>query len=73
MAKKRVRMSDQIRQAINASDRSRYRICKELGLSEATMSRFMNGTGGLSMECLDALGDLLDLNLQAPKARQKGG
>jgi hypothetical protein len=32
-------------------------------LSQATMSRFMNGKGLLSMEYLDALADLLDLNI----------
>jgi transcriptional regulator with XRE-family HTH domain len=63
MAKKRLRLSDQVRQAVEASGQSRYAICKALGLAQATMSRFMNGQGGLSMDCLDALADLLDLNI----------
>jgi hypothetical protein len=71
MAKKREKFSDQIRRAVDASGQSRYRICKALGLAEATMSRFMNGHGGLSMACLDDLADLLDLNL-APKPLKKG-
>ena len=63
MAEKREKLSDQVRWAVAASGRSRYSICKALGLAEATMSRFMNGRGGLSMDTLDALADLLDLNI----------
>jgi len=62
----RVRLSDQIRRAVDASGLSRYRICKTLGVAESTMSRFMTGKGGLSMEVLDALADLLQINL-APR------
>jgi transcriptional regulator with XRE-family HTH domain len=63
VAKKRAKLSDQVRRAVDASGRSRYAICKAVGLAEATMSRFMNGKGGLSMDSLDALADLLDLNI----------
>jgi hypothetical protein len=63
MAKKREKLSDQIRQAVDASGLSRYRICKTLDVAEATMSRFMNRQGGLSMAHLDALADLLDLDI----------
>ena len=55
------RFSDQIRDAVDASGMSRYRICKEIGLSQPTMSRFMAGRSGLSMESLDRLADLLGL------------
>jgi transcriptional regulator with XRE-family HTH domain len=63
VAKGREKLSDEIRRAVDASGRSRYAICKALGLAEATMSRFMNGQGGLSMDSLDALADLLGLNI----------
>jgi transcriptional regulator with XRE-family HTH domain len=53
--------SDQIRGAVEASGLSRYRICKEIGITESTMSRFMNAKGGLSMASLDRLADLLAL------------
>lgn len=74
MTKKRVTLSDQVRQAVEESGMSRYAICKTLGLSQATMSRFMSGKGGLSMDYLDALADLLDLNITAvePKTPKKG-
>ena len=31
---------------------SRYRICKMIGFSEATMSRFMKGKAGLSLQSI---------------------
>ncbi len=70
MSKKRIKLSDQIRRAVDASGISRYRISKELGISESTMSRFMAGLGGLSMEYLDALADLLEMNLAAVKPKR---
>ena len=42
------------------------------GVLRSTMSRFMSG-GGLSMEYLDALADLLDLHLAAGKQPKKKG
>ena len=39
------KLSDEIRDAVNASGMSRYAICKTLGIAEATMSRFMNDKG----------------------------
>ena len=59
MAEEAVNLSDQIRRAVDDSGLSRYRISKELGVAESTMSRFMSGKGGLSMEHLDALAELL--------------
>lgn len=52
---------------------SRYRICKEVGLDESTMSRFMNGHCGLALETIDALAELLGLELtvKKPKKRKK--
>jgi transcriptional regulator with XRE-family HTH domain len=73
MGKERVKLSDQIRRAVDASGLSRYRISKELGVAESTMSRFMSGQGGLSMDHLDALADLLDLNLKTGKRRRTKG
>ncbi len=69
MARRRVTLSDQVRAAVDASGLSRYRICKETGLSQAAMSRFMSGQGGLSMKALDRVADLLDLNITTGKRR----
>jgi transcriptional regulator with XRE-family HTH domain len=73
MARQRVKLSDQIRRAVDASGLSRYRICKKLGIAESTLSRFMSGQGGLSMEYLDALASLLNLSLSAGKRPKKKG
>ena len=67
MPKKREKLSDQIRRAVDGSGLSRYRICKEVGILQSVMSRFMNGQGMLSMERLDLLADLLDLNITTGK------
>jgi transcriptional regulator with XRE-family HTH domain len=73
MAKKRTKLSDEIRRAVEASGRSRYAICKELGILQSSLSRFMSGKGGLTMASLDALAELLDLHLATDKRPEKKG
>ena len=68
MNEQRIKLSDQIRQAVDASGMSRYRIAKELGISESTMSRFMAGSG-LLLDNLDALADLLEIDLDTRKGK----
>ena len=70
-------ISQQLREAIDASGLSRYRICKEINLPESTMSHFMGGDCGLSMATVDRLGELLGLTIVAqpasrPEKSQKG-
>ena len=66
-------LSAEIRATVDASGLTRYRIAKELGIAESTMSRFMSGKGGLSMDYLDRLADLLGLHIRVePKADGKG-
>ena len=69
MKKHRVKLSEEIRRAVDASGLSRYRISKTLGIAESTMSRFMAG-GGLSMKSIDSLAEVLDLHLEAGTSRQ---
>jgi len=64
-------ISEQLREAINASGMSRYRICKEIGLPESTMSHFMAGKCGLALTTVDRLGELLRLTIVAAKPRKK--
>jgi len=70
---KRATLTAQLRRAIDASQLSRYRICKEVEMSPATMSRFMSGKGGLSMEKLDRIGELLDLRIVSGKSKPAKG
>jgi transcriptional regulator with XRE-family HTH domain len=72
MAERSGTFSDQIRAAVDAAGMSRYRICVEIGISQATMSRFMTGRGGLSMEVLDRLAELLGLHVTAKRRKRKG-
>jgi transcriptional regulator with XRE-family HTH domain len=74
MAKQRVRFSDELRQAVDESGLSRYRICKELGVAESLLSRFMSAKGFLGQETIDALAELLDLHVAAgtPRRKKKG-
>jgi plasmid maintenance system antidote protein VapI len=63
------KLSDEIRDAVDASGMSRYAIAKALGVAESTMSRFMSGKGGLSMEYIDRLAALLGLHIVVRKGK----
>ena len=65
MKRKRMNMSDQIRKAVDACGVSRYRICKTTRLDQGTFSKFMSGQCGLSMQTLDALANVLGLDVVA--------
>ena len=76
MAKKRKRtnvLTDQLRQAIDESGITRYRISIESGISESTLSQFYNGHRGLSMEAMNALGECLDLEIVKRNKPSKKG
>ncbi len=65
MKRTRAKLSDQIRKAIADAPMSRYGICKAIGgYSEATMSRFMAGKAGLSLDVLDRIADVIGMNIQ---------
>ena len=66
------KLSDEIREAVNASGMSRYAIAKALGIAESTMSRFMSGKGGLSMEFIDRLADLLGIHVVVRPTKKQG-
>jgi transcriptional regulator with XRE-family HTH domain len=65
MSARRIKLSDQIRRAVDASGVTRYRIAKASGINHAAMSRFMAGKGGLSVKTLDALADVIGLDVVA--------
>jgi plasmid maintenance system antidote protein VapI len=72
--KKHIPLSDQVRQVIETSGKTRYVISKETGIGQDTLSLFVNGKRGLSMEVLDKLGEYLGLRVVAdmPDKRAKG-
>lgn len=74
MAKKRSnQLTDQLRQAIDDSKVTRYRIAKETGISESALAQFYNGHRGLSMEALNALGEFLQLKIVLGRKPTKKG
>ena len=72
MSKKRLKLSEQVRRAVDASSLSRYAICKAAGVDKAVVSRFMAGKVGLSIPTLDALANVLGLNIVAGGAAPTG-
>ena len=74
MAKKGTKpLTDQLRQAIDESGLTRYRIAKETGISESALSQFYNGHRGLSMGALNALGEYLQLRITLGRKPSKKG
>ena len=67
------RVLDAICDAIEASDKTRYRIAKDTGISQTQLSRLMSGERGLSIDALELLADYLGLEIiMRPKRRRKG-
>jgi hypothetical protein len=64
-------MSDAMRQAMDDSDDTLYRISKDSGLSYAVVHRFYTGRRGLTLETADQLADYLGLELK-PKNGRRG-
>ena len=74
MAKKRTDLlTDQLRQAIDDSGLTRYRLAKETGISESALGQFYNGHRGLSMEALNALGEYLQLRITLGRKPERKG
>ncbi len=66
------RILDAICEAIEASDKTRYRIAKDTGISQAHLSRLMSGERGLSIESAEKLADYLGLEIIIrPKRRRR--
>jgi transcriptional regulator with XRE-family HTH domain len=61
--KKKPLLSEQLKERVNASELSRYRISKESGVAQSTISGFMNGHRSLSLANIDKIGEVLDLEL----------
>jgi plasmid maintenance system antidote protein VapI len=70
MVKKPKKLSEQLRDAILTADKTRYRIAKETGLTEAGLSRFVNGVAGLSLDSIDKIGVCLGLEIK-PRTKHR--
>ncbi len=66
-------MADQLRQAIDDSGMTRYRIAQETGINEAALSKFYLGQRGLSMKALNKLGECLQLEIRLGRKPETKG
>jgi transcriptional regulator with XRE-family HTH domain len=64
---------DEIREAIKASEKSRYRLSQETGISQGQLSEFMAGTKGLSVESLELLAECLEVAITTKRLKRKKG
>ena len=71
MAKRRQPLSEQLRDAILDADVSRYRISQDTGLTEAALSRFVNGVAGLSLDSIDIVAEYLELDIVRRKPNKR--
>jgi hypothetical protein len=68
-------LSDELREAVERSGLSRYSIWQQTGIDQGTLSKFMVGDRGLSIESIDKLAELLGLHIcgaDAKRSRPKG-
>ncbi len=63
--------SESLRRAIDNAPITRYRLCKETGIGQPTLSRFMHGKAGLTIENLDLVCEHLGLQLVESKTSKK--
>jgi hypothetical protein len=73
MKRKRIKLTEQVRQAIETCGKTRYQISQDTGVDAATLCRFMGGKGGLSNPILDTLGEYLGLRIVTDKTQTKKG
>jgi len=64
MSKKHLKLSDQIRRAVRGCEFSLCALSRAAEIDKGAMSRFMHGKGGLGIDALDRLADLLRLELK---------
>lgn len=67
---KKEALSEQLRQIIRECGMTRYAISKKTGIPESTLSRFVVGGGGLSLDNVDLLVEALELELVAKGKRK---
>jgi plasmid maintenance system antidote protein VapI len=67
------KLSDQLRDAIDSSGVTRYRIAQETGIDESALAKFYNGKRGINSDTLDRLGEYLGLRIVTDKTTQTDG
>jgi transcriptional regulator with XRE-family HTH domain len=71
MVTERNTLLNQIRLAIQGSNKTQYRIAQETGISRSQLSRLMHGERGLSIEALEKLAESLNLEILVQSKNRK--
>lgn len=71
MARKPKTISDQVRQAIDASGLTRYEIAKRAGIDQSALSKFYHGQRGITTETLDKIAKVLGLRITIDRKLNK--
>ncbi len=62
-------MGNRLKDILHREQVTAYRICKDLDMDPAQMSRFLNGTGSISLRKLEQVAEYLGYDLQMVKHR----
>lgn len=67
------KITEALRIAVKASEKSRYRLAKDSGLAESALSRLVSGERSVTIESAERLAEALGLELVIqPKGRGSG-
>ena len=64
-------VSEKLKRAIRESGWTRYMLSQACGVTQASLSRFMSGQRSLSLDAVDKLARVLDLQLVEKKTARK--
>lgn len=67
---KQLKVSEQLKAIVETCGVTRYRLAREIGIAESTLSRFIHGERSLSSKAVDALGDYLGLEVVMHNPKQ---
>ena len=62
---------EQLRRLIRDCGETRYSLSQKTGIDQSALSRFATGTRGLSMEAIDRVFEVLDLEVKPRKRKAK--
>lgn len=65
-----IKITDEVRQAVNNCGQTRYQIAKATGIAAPTLCRLVGGERFLSPSAFDALAEYLDLHIVVGKPRK---
>jgi ribosome-binding protein aMBF1 (putative translation factor) len=64
------KVREAIREAVEASGKTRYQLWKETGIDQAVLSRLVAGKGGMTLDNMERLAEALGLEIVVRKQRK---